>query len=391
MYTARLAQALADAGASVAFMGLAPSAASSLRPAESFECRIEWSIVPGRPNPTAVALASLLPLVAARFGTRCYAQHLTAMLHNRDFDVIILDHYAMVWAIPYIQQRERSRPKPLIVYIAHNFETKLSADVARNFDGNVFRKAALHANAWKIGDAERRLARLADIIVTLTTDDANSLVSLSHSSTKLVLTPGYNGPSAPDRQIAHTTPRRAVIVGAFRWTPKEMNLSTFLERADPILESNGVGVDVVGEVPDSLRKAWEPRVKATRFLGFVDNLGELLAARRMGLVIEETGGGFKLKTLDYIFNRVPIAAIKGSMAGLPLTPGLHYLLFESMSELAQGVINVIDDNSRLNCMHTAAYERCKTDFDWSDRGRTFCDAIEQAVNRRPAAHPQRLR
>src|SRR5207248_2872343 len=66
-YTARLAQALAAAGASVTFMGLATSAASSPSPAEAFENRIEWSIVPGRPNPTVRALASPLPFVAAQF------------------------------------------------------------------------------------------------------------------------------------------------------------------------------------------------------------------------------------------------------------------------------------------------------------------------------------
>ena len=225
--------------------------------------------------------------------------------------------------------------------------------------------------------------------MTLTAEDAKSLAPLSPLSAKLVLPPGYNGPRAPDRQIVQATPRRVAIVGAYRWTPKQMNLSAFLEAADPILQNAGIGIDVVGEGPDSFRKAWEARVKATRFHGFVDNLGEFLAARRMGLVVEETGGGFKLKALDYIFNRVPIAAIRGSMAGLPLTPGLHYLSFESMRELAQGVAAVIDDIERLNSMQQAAYEKCESGFDWSDRGRTLCNAIQQAVNRQRCAHARK--
>jgi glycosyltransferase involved in cell wall biosynthesis len=388
-YTARLAQALVAAGPPVTFMGLATSAASLLRSAEAFESRIEWSIVPGRPNPTVRALASPLPLVAARFRTRDYVQHLRQMLRARDFDVVILDLYAMVWAIGHFQRGESNGTRPLIVYIAHNFETELSADIARDFRGNLFRKAALHANAWKIANAERSLARAADIIVTLTSEDAKSLSPLSPLSAKLVLPPGYNGSRAPRRQIVQATPRRVVIVGAYRWTPKEMNLSAFLEAADPIFQNAGIGIDVVGEAPDSLRKAWEARVKATRFHGFVEDLGEFLTARRMGLVVEQTGGGFKLKTLDYIFNRMPIAAISGSIAGLPLTPGLHYLSFESMRELAQGVAAVIDDIARLNSMQQAAYEKCESGFDWSDRGRTLCNAIQQAVDRRRAAHERR--
>lgn len=98
-----------------------------------------------------------------------------------------------------------------------------------------------------------------------------------------------------------------------------------------------------------------------------------------GLVVEETSGGFKLKALDYIFNRVPIAAIRGSIAGLPLTAGRDYLSFESMQELACGVAAAIDDLERLNSMQRAAYAKCENRFDWGDRGRILCDTIRQAV------------
>jgi polysaccharide biosynthesis protein PslH len=385
-YTARLAQALVDAGASVTFMGLAASDASSRAAAEAFESRINWSIVPGRRIPTVLALASPLPIAIARFGTRDYAQHLEAMLRKRDFDGVILDHYPMAWAIGHIQGSKRNSARPPIVYIAHNFEAKLAADIARNFRGSLLRKAALYANARKTANAARSLASAADVIVTLTAEDAKSLAPLSPSSAKLVLPPGYNGPRAPDRQIVQATPRRVAIVGSYGWVSKQMNLSAFLEAADPILQNAGVGIDIVGDGPVSFRKSWEAKVQVTRFHGFVDNLGEFLAARRMGLVIEETGGGFKLKALDYIFNRVPIAAIRGSTVGLPLIQGVDYLSFASMRELAQGVAAVIDDIERLNSMQRAAYEKCNAGFDWSDRGRTLYNAIQEAVNQQRSTY-----
>lgn len=381
IYTAHLAQALVDAGASVTFMGLASSGIPSPRPAQEFESRIEWSMVPGSPNPTILALASPLPLVTARFGTRNYAQHLEAMLRTRDFDAVILDHYAMAWAPGFIKKRQGNGARPLIVYIAHNFETQVSTDIARNFRGNLFRKVALRANAGKIAKAELRLAQVVDLIAAHTTEDANSLEALSPSSAKLVLSPAYHGPRVPDRQIVQATPRRVAVVGNYRWIAKQINLSAFLEAADAIFHDLGIGIDVVGEVPDSFRKRWEASVKATRFHGFVEDLGEFLAARRIGLVIEETGGGFKNKILEYVFNRVPIAAISSSMTGSPLIQSRDYLSFASMQELARGVAAVIDDIERLNSMQCAAYEKCENGFNWSDRGRALCDAISQAVNR----------
>jgi hypothetical protein len=382
VYSARLAQALAAAGASVTFMGLAgPPPVSSLRPAKAFESRIEWTVAAGRPNPTALALASPLPLVAARFGTREYARRLETMLQARDFDAVILDQYAMAWAIGHVQRSRTNGARPLITHIAHDYETEVTANIARNFRGNLLRKAGLHLNAWKTANAEYSLARAADLIVTLTAEDAESFSRLSPLSVNLVLPPGYDGSRAPERLIVPTTPRRVAIVGSYRWTAKQMNLSAFLEAADPIFQNAGIGLDVVGEAPHSFRNSWETRLRATRFHGFVDNLGEFLAARRVGLVVEETGGGFKLKTLDYIFNGVPIAAIKGSMTGLPLTSGLHHLCFGSMRELAQGVAAMIDDIDRLNALQQAAYEKCKTSFDWSDRGRTLRYALQQAAER----------
>ena len=189
-------------------MGLAASAASSLPAAEGFESRINWSIVPGRRIPTVLALASPLPFAAARFGIGDYMQHLEVMLRERDFDAVMLDHYPMAWAIGHIFGSKRDGTRPLIVYIAHNFEAKLAVDMARNFRGSLLRKAALYANAWKTANAARSLARAADVIVTLTAEDAESLTSLSPSSAKLVVSPGYSEPRAPDRQIVRATPRR---------------------------------------------------------------------------------------------------------------------------------------------------------------------------------------
>lgn len=368
------------AGASVTFTGFAGSAGPSLRAAKEFENQIEWSIVPGRPNPTIIALASQLPLVAARFGTRDYVRHLKMILYARDFDAVIFDQYSAVWAIDHLRSSASHHAGPLIIHIAHDFETDVTADIARNFRGDPFRRAALRLNAWKTANAEANLARAANIIVTLTAEDAESFAQLSPLATKLILPAGYDEPRAPERRIGQTVPRRVAIVGNYQWIAKQMNLAAFLEVADPILENAGVGLDIVGEIPASLRKACEARVKATQFHGFVDNLGEFLAARRIGLVVEETGGGFKLKALDYIFNRVPIAAIRGSVAGLPLTAGLDYLCFESMRELAYGVAAAIDDFERLNFMQQAAYEKCENGFNWSDRGRILCGAIRQAID-----------
>jgi polysaccharide biosynthesis protein PslH len=192
------------------------------------------------------------------------------------------------------------------------------------------------------------------------------------------LTPGYAGPFVGFREINDATPRRALILGSAIWLAKQMNLMEFVAAADKLFHQRRIELWVVGNVPDHLQV--KNHFYATRFLGFVEDVEAIFRSVRIGIVAERTGGGFKLKTLDYIFNRVPIAAIRGSIAGLPLTADRHYLCFESMSELAQGVADAIDDIERLNSLQQAAYEKCKNGFDWSDRGRTLYNAIRKAVD-----------
>jgi len=226
--------------------------------------------------------------------------------------------------------------------------------------------------------------RQSDLVSAITNEDLRCLGALDNT---VLVTPGYAGRRVEDREINNTTPRRALILGNAIWLAKQMNLIEFISAADELFHERQVELWVVGKVPNHFQA--KNRFRATRFLGYVKDLGPIFHGVRIGIVAERTGGGFKLKTLDYIFNRVPIAAIRGGIAGLPLTPGLDYLSFESMRELAQGVAVALDDTGRLNSLQHAAYEKCKAAFDWSDRGRTLCNAIQEAVNKQRAAHARR--
>ena len=98
----------------------------------------------------------------------------------------------------------------------------------------------------------------------------------------------------------------------------------------------------------------------------------------MALVAERHGGGFKLKVLDYIFNRMPILALNGSVAGVPLQHDDSILLFEDYETLAQGTLQVLDDYDRLNQLQDRAYAVCRDQFNWSSRGESLLAAIAVA-------------
>ena len=346
---------------------------------------IEWFVVPSQGDRAiggrlAVwSLFSHLPNVATQYNTASFRRALRVQM-ARDWDAIIIDHLGMGWVSPAVKAYQRRRTGVVSVFIAHQYEGEVRRSVARNFRGNILRKIGLRVDAAKAARLEKKLVRQSSLVSAITAEDLRCLGSLDKT---VLLTPGYAGTHVACREINDATPRRALILGNTIWLAKQMNLIEFTAAADELFYRNQIELWVVGNVPDHLRA--KHHFRATRFLGFVADLKPIFRSVRIGIVAEQTGGGFKLKTLDYIFNRVPIAAITSSIAGLPLTPNVHYLSFRSMQELAQGIATVIDDIDRLNHLQQAAYKSCESGFDWNDRGRNLCSAIQAAVNRQCAA------
>jgi polysaccharide biosynthesis protein PslH len=339
---------------------------------------IEWVVVPSDSDREAAgrlavrSLFSRLPNVATQYNTASFRRALRAQM-VRDWDAIVIDHLGMGWVCRAVEAYRQLKPGIVSIFVAHQCEGQVRHSMARNFHGNILRKIALSVDAAKADRLEKKLVRQSNLVSVITAEDLRHFGNLGKAK---LLTPGYAGPFVGFRKINDATPRRALILGSAIWLAKQMNLMEFVAAADGLFHQRRIELWVVGNVPDHLQV--KNHFYATRFLGFVEDLEPIFRSVRIGIVAERTGGGFKLKTLDYIFNRVPIAAISSSIAGLPLTAGLHYLCFESMPELARGVADAIDDIGRLNSLQQAAYEKCKNGFDWNDRGQTLRDAILKA-------------
>ncbi len=381
VYSAGLVAAAAEAGAKVTFLGLRNpdgDGESSGPFGEGPHPQLTWRVIDAPPRRTASALVSPLPLVAARFSPAPVRRALREILTAERFDAVVLDNYGAGWAIETLDALAGAAR---LVYVAHNDETRLTADIAAHFAGHPLRKLALAANARKTRLLERRLLARADVLATLTPQDRDSLSAAHPVATRLVLPPGYAGRRVAARRITAGTPRRVVMLGSVRWIAKRMNTASFLAAADGRFAAAGIGLDIIGDVPDEFRAEWEPRLRATRFLGFVDDLRGALDQARLGLIVEGTGGGFKLKTLDYAFQRVPVAALHGACAGLPEGLAASMITASGMDDLAGAVIEAIDDVARLNVLQEGAYDAATRHFDWARNGRVLCEALA------PAARP----
>lgn len=360
IYTSRLVESLAAHGAEVTVLA---RRRDGWRPAEPSQVR--WRVVDTDLLPAPGAFASRLPSVAFRYGDRRMHAALERLLAEEP-DVLLLDSVGAGWALPAAMRYRDTRPHVRLVYVSHNHEATVRAEVARNARG--WSRPLLQLDAAKVAPLERRLVAAADLVTVNTAEDEKIYRAEFPDQRYLVLMPGYLDRVVPERTLSADLPRRAVIVGALDWIAKRINLEEFVEVADPMFAAAGAELLVVGRGPEDWLDAMRRRTVATRFTGLVDSVTDHLDSARLGIVAERSGGGFKHKVLYYVFNRIPVAALDGSINGVPLEPGESLVGAPTMTELAARSLAALDDLDTLNRLQRNAFDRCVGRFDWSTRG-----------------------
>lgn len=386
IYSAQLARALGAAGARVHFLGHAPNDPTAVPK----DWPVHWQAVAGGRHPTWRALASLQPLNGAIHATPAYRKQLVALL-GLEWEMVVLDHYGMGWALETVQSAMRHRARPAVtVHISHNHEASLWQGMFRGFRGSPLRKLGMWQNMHKVDRVEQRLAGGVDLLSCITAEDVAAFEQRGGPSNAIVLTPGFNGLRMPDRRITPATPRRVVMFGSFRWVAKQENLRALAQAADTAFREHNIELDVIGDVPDELRRQLAPYSSVTVH-GFVDDVAPYFQRARLALVPELMGGGFKLKFLDYVFGRMPVVTLDDAAAGLPPTVRRAMLGCTDMDDLVNTVVTRIDDLPELDRLQREAFAAAESAFDWSDRGSALLSRVRElsgaAPRRRPGLQP----
>jgi glycosyltransferase involved in cell wall biosynthesis len=248
------------------------------------------------------------------------------------------------------------------------------AAVARNAQRRD--RPLLVLDAAKVAPLERRLVAAADLVTVNTAEDGKTYRADFPDQRYLVLMPGYLDRVVVERTMDASLPRRAVIVGALDWIAKQINLEEFVAVADPMFAAAGAELVVVGRGPEDWLDGMRARTTATRFTGMVDSVTEHLDNARIGIVSERSGGGFKHKVLYYVFNRIPVAALDGSIAGMPLECDESLICAPTVEELAARVLAALDDVEQLQRLQLNAFAACAGRFEWSARGAELSAALK---------------
>ena len=344
------------------------------------EDRVEWRLGSPVLGSRLSSLFTRYPGDSWRLKNGGPEKALVDALSTESWDIIIIDHAAIGWALGPIRARRRSagiKGDPLIVYVSHNHEAKVRREIAKHSTAILPHKLALQLDAEKYARQEDALCREVDLVTAITDAEVEAYREKFPRQRYLCLTPGYEGTAFTDREITAETPRRVVMSGSFEWIAKRINLERFLEKASVPLTAAGIQLQIVGKTEEGFRAAMQRRFPAVDFVGRVPEMTPYLLDARMGLIVEEFGGGFKLKTLEYIFHGLPLAGLDYAIESLPLRSPENILLKPDTHSLLESISWIIDDYETLNRMRRTSLEICRGEFRWEDRGRRLHDTLRE--------------
>lgn len=373
IYSGGLIDSVAEAGGEVEVLGLGRSEQAEVGGIRTQ--RVVWWLPADTPHSHWGSLASSLPHIAYRCHTTGMRCILDKLLKRGGWDGIVFDGISTGWALPRVLDHYAGRgERPRLIYISHNHEESVRTRIAES-QPLFLKRQAVRFDALKVSRLERELVDAVDFVTAITREDLALYRHRNSDKPMDVLSPGYCGRRLSERRISHALPRRAVIVGSFDWIAKRMNLAEFVDVADPMFADAGAELQAVGSAEESFLEQLRHRTVATQFTGTVPDIEPYLDGARIAIVPERNGGGFKLKVLEYVFNRVPVFALTGSFAGVPLRHNDSVMLYPDHAALAHGVLEAIDDVDRLNRLQERAFVACNDRFDWLSRGRQIVSAI----------------
>jgi polysaccharide biosynthesis protein PslH len=337
---------------------------------------LEVITVPRKRRVDSQSLLTPLPAEACRNVSKAFVAAISAAL-KPDIDVVIIDYYAMGWVLPSIRKIVASWPsRPVLAYISHNYEQIVRPEAAKTGSPGPMRLIRAF-DAVKGARLERQMARHVDLVTANTDEDRLLFERLAPLARVITLKPAYSGRSVCDRPITAELPRRAVISGSSDWIAKRDQLKRFVHEAEAPFRSAGIELLLIGRLQPKLQEEIQKISTVTRIAGWVDDLAAEIANARIGIMPDETGGGFKHKYMDYIFGGAVVAAISSQIQGLPGTPRDYVIAEPDQRSVVAAVVRAMDDIPRLEQMRQAALEACANAFNWADRGETLMRTLDE--------------
>ena len=286
-------------------------------------------------------------------------------------ELLYVDHLQMIQFVPH--------PAPCPVLLDdHNVEWRIIERFASTCTAPARRLFA--SLEWrKLRSYELRACRNAGVVLTVTPQDREVLISNGVSAEKVVMLPigtdtEYLNPVRLDREA-----RNVLTFGTMSWPPNADAVAYFGRTIYPLVKRRvpTVRFTVVGANPPAEIRALgkdDPSVKVT---GYVDDVRTTAEGAAVFVVPLRIGSGMRVKILDAMALGLPVVTTSIGCEGISLRAGEHALVADTPDEFARAVIRLLLNYEERVRLGSAGRNLVETLYSWPP----ILDRLDEVVSR----------
>jgi glycosyltransferase involved in cell wall biosynthesis len=292
---------------------------------------------------------------------------LRALLRREQPDVFYLDHLDSLVFRPLLP------PAPVALDLHNVYSTLVARSAAEQRDW--WRGLCLRREARLLGRMEQQAARVADVLLTASAEDARHFEDLGARAVHVVPN-GVDCATYADLPTGRDTgPATLLYIGAMSWGPNASAAQFLAEHVLPAVRARlpGARLRIVGREPG-------PQVLALRRLRGVEVLGEVpdviphLREAHVLAVALGAGGGTRLKIVEAFAAGLPVVSTQVGCEGLPVE-NLEHLIVAERERFAEAVSALLANPGLGRQLATAARALVRQRFDWETVGAAVRAAV----------------
>lgn len=329
----------------------------------------EWlETIPVPRRSTGLRLRQMLttsrPDMSLRLWSPPLADRLAARLREKPFDVVEIEGIEMA---PYLPLIESARPRPLIIYDAHNAEWILQqraclADVQHPAR---WPAAAYSWVQWqRLRRYEANLLSRVDHTIAMSQPDEAALRAVAPAAPMTIIPNGVDL-AAYGEFHGDPIPYDLLFTGKMDFRPNIDAVLWFGQRVLPLIQAqrSDTTFAIVGQRP-------HPRLDVLRSLpgvtitGYVEDVRPYLAGATVYVAPLRVGGGTRLKLLEAMMMRAPIVSTTVGAEGFPVVNNREMILADEPESFAREVLALLNQPNQRKALGAAGRAFAEANYGW---------------------------
>lgn len=322
------------------------------------------------------------PLQCALFEGRKSKKLLDALVDEIKPDVMVFD---MIRTAPYMKRYlHRTRcildlDDLLSLRYRRQLDAPAEGNVAGRYAGALrpatrrllagwLGRVALRTESRRVARAEKRMARLADGVILVSSAETAHLNKLLGEEKAIAVPTGVD---VADFKRAHCVQKAPMTVGFVGNLSVPANVASLAHIAKNILPLLAdVTLEVVGHTPANIADLYadDPQI---RLLGEVSDLPATLGRWQAMLAPIAFGTGLKTKIIEAMAAALPVVTNAVGAEGLGAASGTHFVLAEDEKAQADAVLHLLDTPAKAMEIGKAAADFAAAHFAWEVCFRAF--------------------